>query len=301
MFLVKHINIAKYYTLHNISLKLYISLRYLYNLHTKIRTFVLYIQVYYQQQFRTREYRDICKNKRKVKSMYIYKNMQTSFPLSGRRAATGWQHDAVLTTTGGKPPDRTRHEKKVVRKIYDEPVCGLLRAFRQPARERGGKGLKTFCFIFNVFFFNLLSRFCQLRSFRNYPRPRPLLGRAPEKEYTRYGHAASNARRPALRTLSQQGLSCSRGRPSPRPQNPPPQRRSWSWRAAELIRVRTSAIRTPSPSANDPARSGKSDLRAGWGAKIQKFSFYCWKPSPPFAKTADLSSHGSFQDWPFCL
>ena len=107
--------------------------------------------------------------------------MQTSFPLSGRRAATERQPDAVLTTTGVKPLDRTRHEKKVVRKIYDEPVCGLLRAFRQPTRERGGKGLKTFCFIFNVFYFNLLSRSCQLRSFRNYPRPRPLLGRAPKK------------------------------------------------------------------------------------------------------------------------
>jgi len=32
---------------------------------------VLYIQVYYQQQCRTREYKDICKNKRIVKSMYI--------------------------------------------------------------------------------------------------------------------------------------------------------------------------------------------------------------------------------------
>jgi len=65
--------------------------------------------------------------------------MQTSFTLSGRRAAnpTEWQLDAVLTTTGVKPLDRMRHKKKVVRKIYDEPVCGLLRAFRQPERRKG--------------------------------------------------------------------------------------------------------------------------------------------------------------------
>ena len=58
------------------------------------------------------------------------------------------QPDAVRTTVGAKPPDRKRHEKKVVRKIYDEPVCGLLRAFR---RAKGAeRGLKLFALFFLI-------------------------------------------------------------------------------------------------------------------------------------------------------
>jgi len=84
--------------------------------------------------------------------MYIYKNMQTSFPLSGRRAATERQPDAVLTTTGVKPLDRTRHEKrkwsgKFTTSLY--VVCYALSA-NQP--ESGAeRGLKLFA-LFLMFF-----------------------------------------------------------------------------------------------------------------------------------------------------
>merc|ERR1719376_1351975 len=144
--------------------------------------------------------------------------MQTSFPLSGRRAAKqSGNSTRAQQQPGGNPwTERATKRKwsgKFTTSLY--VVCYALSA-NQPARG-AERGLKLFALFLMFFFFNLLSRSCQLRSFRNYPRPRPLFGRAPEKEYTRYGHAASNARRPALRTLSQQGLSCSRGRPSPPP------------------------------------------------------------------------------------
>merc|ERR1719376_165816 len=108
--------------------------------------------------------------------------MQTSFPLSGRRAAKqSGNSTRSQQQPGGNPwTERATKRKwsgKFTTSLY--VVCYALSA-NQP--ENGAeRGLKLFALFLMFFYFNLLSRFCQLRSFRNYPRPRPLLGRAPKK------------------------------------------------------------------------------------------------------------------------